>query len=114
MNGVLGHSSAWQGYTGPGTTCANEMNYVMNHAPGAGSLARPVDLQSSVLPLYRRCSQMAVRDRDKVRVRETHTQTDRHTHACTNKQTNTHTHTLPLFLVQTAINYTDNLATLTQ
>ena len=23
-----------EGYTGPGTTCANEMNFVMNHAPG--------------------------------------------------------------------------------
>ena len=37
--------------TGPGITWANEMNLVMNHAPGAGSIARPVDLQSSALPL---------------------------------------------------------------
>ena len=27
------------------------MNFVMNHAPGAGSIAQPVDQQSSVLPL---------------------------------------------------------------
>ena len=27
----------------------------MNHAPGAGSVARPVDLQSSVLPLCYGC-----------------------------------------------------------
>ena len=26
MNGVLGHDSALYGYTGPGTTWANEMN----------------------------------------------------------------------------------------
>ena len=44
---VLGHDSAlarlhW----------ANEMNIAMNHAPGAGSIARPVDQQSSALPLY--------------------------------------------------------------
>ena len=28
------------------------MNFVMNHAPGAGSMARHVDQQSSALPLY--------------------------------------------------------------
>ena len=27
-----------------GTTSANEMNFSMNHAPDAGSIARPVDL----------------------------------------------------------------------
>ena len=27
----------------------------MNHAPGAGSIARAVDQQSSALPLYHRC-----------------------------------------------------------
>ena len=37
---------------GPGTTWANELNFVLNHAPGAGSIARPVDQQSSALPLY--------------------------------------------------------------
>ena len=40
MNAVKEHDSAW----------ANEMNFVMNHAPGAGSLARPVDQQSSAVP----------------------------------------------------------------
>ena len=39
------------GYTGPGMTWANEMNTVINHAPGAGSIA-PVDQQFGVLPLY--------------------------------------------------------------
>ena len=41
MKGVLGHDSALQGYTGPGTTQANEMNFVMNHAPDAGSIVCP-------------------------------------------------------------------------
>ena len=50
MNGVLG-----QGYTGPRTTWANEMNFGMKHAPGAGLIARPVDLQSSMLPLSCDC-----------------------------------------------------------
>ena len=36
---LLGHDSALLGYAGPGTTWANEMNFVMNHAPGAGSIA---------------------------------------------------------------------------
>ena len=45
------HNSALKGETGLGTTWANEMNLGMKHAIGAGSLARPVDLQSSVLPL---------------------------------------------------------------
>ena len=36
----------------PGTTGADEMNFVMNHIPGAGSIARPDDHQSSSLPLY--------------------------------------------------------------
>ena len=39
-NGVfLGNDSALEGYTGLETTSANEMNFVMNHAPGAGSIA---------------------------------------------------------------------------
>ena len=45
-NGVLAHDST---LVRPGTTLANEMNFVMNHAPGAGSIARPVDQQSSAL-----------------------------------------------------------------
>ena len=51
MTGVLDHDSAIQGYTQPGTTWANEMNIVMNHAPGAGSIARLVYQQSSTIPL---------------------------------------------------------------
>ena len=47
MNGVLGQNSALR----PGKTCANEMNFGMKHAPGAGSITQPVDLQSSVIPL---------------------------------------------------------------
>ena len=41
MNGVLG-------YTGPGAIWANEMNFGMHHAPGAGLTVQPFDLQSSV------------------------------------------------------------------
>ena len=55
MIGVLSHDSALQGYTGLGITWANEMIFVMNHAAGAGLIARPVDQQSSVLPLYHGC-----------------------------------------------------------
>ena len=47
----LCQDSALQGCTWPGTTWANEIYFVMNHALGAGSLARPVDQQSSTLPL---------------------------------------------------------------
>ena len=49
MNDVLGHDSAryWARIT-----WANEMNFITNHAPGAGSLAQPVIQQSSELPLY--------------------------------------------------------------
>ena len=43
MNGVLAHDSALYGYIGSGTTWVNEMNFVMNHAPGAGSIAQLVD-----------------------------------------------------------------------
>ena len=42
MNSVLDHDSALKGYTGPRTTWANEMNFVMTHAPGAGEIARPL------------------------------------------------------------------------
>ena len=31
------------------------MNYIMNHASGAGSIARPVDQQSRALPLCYVC-----------------------------------------------------------
>ena len=36
MIDVLGHDFALEGYTGPGTTWSNEMNFVMTHDPGAG------------------------------------------------------------------------------
>ena len=48
MNGVLGHDFALS-HTGLGTTWANEMNFTMNHAPGVGLIAQPIDQQSSVL-----------------------------------------------------------------
>ena len=35
-NGVLGHDSALQGYTGPGTTWVNEVNFVVK-VTGCGS-----------------------------------------------------------------------------
>ena len=44
MDDISGHNSAVQGYTGPGTNWANEMKFGMNHALGAGSITRPVDL----------------------------------------------------------------------
>ena len=53
--GVLGHDSALWAYTGPETNWANDINFVMNHAPGAGSIARPVDQQSNALPLNHEC-----------------------------------------------------------
>ena len=36
------------------------INIYMNHAPGAGSIAPPVDLQSSALQLYYGCPQDTV------------------------------------------------------
>ena len=33
----------------PGITCANEMNFSMNHAPGAGSIARQVDQRATTM-----------------------------------------------------------------
>ena len=54
MTGVLGHDSSFvQGFNGPGTTRANEMNFIKNHAPGAGLIARPVDQQSSATTVPR-------------------------------------------------------------
>ena len=56
MKGVVSHDSALvKGYTGLGTTWADEVNNVMNHASGAGLIARTVDQQSSALPLYYGC-----------------------------------------------------------
>ena len=53
MIGVLGHDSALYGYTGPETTWTNEMNFVTNHAPGIGTIVRPVVKQSSALQVER-------------------------------------------------------------
>ena len=47
---VLGHISALCSYTGPGKTWATEMNFVLNHAPSAGSITHPAYQQSSALP----------------------------------------------------------------
>ena len=44
MHGALGHDSALQGYTGSRTTKANDIN-IINHAPGAVLISRPVDQQ---------------------------------------------------------------------
>ena len=44
MTGVLGHDSVLWGYSGPGTTKANEIDFSVNHAPGAGLIAWPVNL----------------------------------------------------------------------
>ena len=38
MYGVLGYNFALKGYTGPGTTWANEIYFVTNRVPGAGSI----------------------------------------------------------------------------
>ena len=47
--GVLGHILHCQGYTGPWIFWANQMNLIMKHAPGAGSIAQPIDQQFSVI-----------------------------------------------------------------
>ena len=50
MISIFGKDSAAQGYTGPGTTWDdNESNCGMDHAPGAGSITKPVDLQSTTV-----------------------------------------------------------------
>ena len=38
-----------------GNNLANEMNFLMNHAPSAVSFAPPVDLQSNTPPLCYSC-----------------------------------------------------------
>ena len=55
MNGVLGHDFSLQCYIGLGITWANEMNFITNHAPGAGLIAQPVDPRK-----YKRCKQTGV------------------------------------------------------
>ena len=52
MTGVLGHDSALGRLSFAGDNLGYVMNFVMNHAPGAGSTAGPVDQLSSALPLY--------------------------------------------------------------
>ena len=49
------YDSALKGYIGQETIWADEMNFGMNHAPDAGSIARHLDLQSSALLLYYDC-----------------------------------------------------------
>ena len=51
--GDLCHDSARGGYTGPRITLVNEVILGMNHAPGAGSIVRPVFQQSiaTIVPL---------------------------------------------------------------
>ena len=49
MNGIQGHNSPLHCYTETETTWANEMYYGVNHAPGAGLITRPVDLQSGAI-----------------------------------------------------------------
>ena len=51
MNGALSHNSSLENFTGSGTTMASEINFGVNHAPGAESITWPIDLQSSALPL---------------------------------------------------------------
>ena len=55
MNGILGHDSAVYSNSGLEKSWVNGMNFVMNHACGAGLLAPPIDQQSSKLPQNHRC-----------------------------------------------------------
>ena len=50
MNGDFGHDAALWGYARLETTWANEMNFGMNHDPGAGLIMKPVERQFSVPP----------------------------------------------------------------
>ena len=52
MNDVLGHDSAVRLYWA-WDNLGKWNKFVMNHAPGAGSITRLVDQQSSELPLLR-------------------------------------------------------------
>ena len=58
VNCVSGHDCAYvRVHTGLGTRWVTEMKFIMNHAPGVGSIARPADQQSSELPLHHGCLQ---------------------------------------------------------
>ena len=46
MNGASGHDSTLEGYSGLGITWVYEMNFGMNHAPGAGLIARSIKRDS--------------------------------------------------------------------
>ena len=52
MNAVLGHDSALQGNTGTETTWANEMIFVMNHAPGTATVRPAVQRATTVLSIF--------------------------------------------------------------
>ena len=49
MNGVSGRDCTLSGFTRPGTTCSNEMNFNMNHDPKAGAIAENVGMQFRAL-----------------------------------------------------------------
>ena len=49
MNGVLGHDFALRLYRAGGDKLANEAKFCMIHAPCAGLIVPPVDLQSNTL-----------------------------------------------------------------
>ena len=51
MNGVLDYDAALDRLPWAESAWANKMNFGMKHAPSAGLITRPVDLQSSSLPL---------------------------------------------------------------
>ena len=55
MNGVLGHNVVLQGYTGPGTNWAIDMNFGMKHAPGAGLITLPLTCS----PVCNHCAKAA-------------------------------------------------------
>ena len=50
VNGICTVRLSWAGHN-----LSNEMNFGMNHASGGGLIARPVDLQSSKLPVCYDC-----------------------------------------------------------
>ena len=50
MIGVLGQDNALVTLYWAGDNYAHEMNFVINHAPGARSIARIVDQQSTTVP----------------------------------------------------------------
>ena len=67
MNSVLG--SALYVILGMTKTWDSEMNFVVNHAPSAGSIAWPVDPQYSTLPLYHGCPFVYVMNWKRIRMK---------------------------------------------